>query len=106
MKTIEEAARKYAISEICDSPDYADSFSDEVNACVKDFEAGVKFAEEWISVNEELPNDINGFVGQGVLVKLYARCCVAELDPRYGWCSFDEFISDREVTHWRPINRK
>jgi len=103
MKTI-EAARKYAISEICESPDYADSFPDEVYACIKDFKAGVKFAEEWISVKDHPDND------DIVLIKSDNDCILTGYwhgnNSGFICYGMEAYKNIGKITHWRPINRK
>ena len=82
-------------------------------AC-QDFKAGVAFAEEWISVKDELPD-----YDQPILIKdihgnydlMYFRRAGDE-----GVSDFDEDVfinnciwsklSEKLITHWRPINRK
>ena len=59
MKTIEEAANEFALCALMDY-DAEKELNDEVdveefsNEC---FKAGVEFAQRWISVEEELPED-------------------------------------------------
>ena len=86
MKTIEQAAEDYAKI-------------DKANAewVMEDFKAGIEFAQRWISVEEELPEngitvlikDKNGYNG--------LKC------RRYGeW----DYIKPKTITHWRPITLK
>ena len=48
MKTIEEAAKKYAKDKYLYIPDM-------IFQCENHFEAGVEFAQRWIPIEEELP---------------------------------------------------
>ena len=102
MKTIEEAAREYA-----EKLNY--SMEAKHNMCPMDFEIsfkkGIAFAEEWISVEEELP--INQDI---VFVKTDLGCVtIAYLHgKKSGFIVYgeDAYIEFGNITHWRPINRK
>lgn len=96
MKTIDEAAKEEA----------AKWGKSTKIAAYMAFEEGVDFAEEWISVEDELPtkehkaillmydnnseNVVSGFVDviNGIAY------------PHY------RFVDWKNITHWRPINRK
>lgn len=90
MKTIEEAARKYAESVTLNAG--ADRTKRE-NA----FRAGVEFAQEWIPVEKELPDpgimvltkDRNSYIG---------FMCIRHGDWDYKY--------KNTITHWRPIIKK
>jgi len=95
MKTVEEAARDYAIHEywgICEIVD-CEAMTDKSE---EDFKAGVEFAQRWISVEEELPEPM-----KQVIVKL-----------ENGWCTCTWLMNDGEFafnvhpTYWRPIDLK
>ena len=102
MKTIEEAAKEYA-----EKLNY--SMEAKHNMCPMDFEIsfkkGIAFAEEWISVEDELPENDNI-----ILVKTNLGCvATAYLHGKksgfivYGDEAYKEFGN---ITHWRPINRQ
>ena len=102
MKTIEEAAKEYA-----EKLNY--SMEAKHNMCPMDFEIsfkkGIAFAEKWISVEDELPENDNI-----ILVKTNLGCvATAYLHGKksgfivYGDEAYKEFGN---ITHWRPINRK
>ena len=59
MKEIEEAAREYAINEMCfEGCDLKNlKYKLIIDATVRDFKAGVEFAQKWISVEDELPEE-------------------------------------------------
>jgi len=70
------------------------------NYTIKDaFKAGVEFAEQWIKVEDELP-EIKEDAYEVLVQNSDKRCKVIRI--------FDEgevvFISSH-FTHWRPINR-
>ena len=105
MKTIEQASIDYALSR--EDNDY--TIETEMA-----FEAGVEFAQRWISVEEELPD-----IGEEVLVKRELRqgdtwvqrfCSVStRLAPSGEWedVKWSDVGHTRGiVTHWRPINLK
>lgn len=108
MKTIEEAARDYAEKHGFRVPyDGTNEFYDKVDvrASFDGFEAGVAFAEEWISVRDELPENQDivfiktdkGCYGTGYLHGKKSGFIV------YGIEAYKEF---GDVSHWKPINRK
>lgn len=95
MKTIEEAAIDCALK---------DEFPNGYDAECAGFRAGVKFAEEWISVEDELPGNQDivfimtdkGCYGTGYLHGKKSGFVT------YGEDAYKEFGN---VTHWRPIHR-
>ncbi len=66
------------------------------------FNAGVKFAQQWISVDDELPENQDL-----VLVKTNLNSvCTAYLHGlKSGFITYgeDAFVEFGEITHWRPI---
>ena len=111
MKTIEEAAKEYA-----ENLNY--TMEAKHNMCPMDFEKsfkrGASFAEEWISIKDELPD-----YDQPILTKdIYGNYDLMYLkiagDERVSEPDEDIFInggmwyklSENLITHWRPINRK
>lgn len=126
MKTKEESARDY-----CNIPQ--DLFIDDEERYYRDFQkydgfkSGVEFAESWISVEDELPDQIahrekqsNGNIlifYENYIVKGYYKNKARSHDVLMGvWmpCSvcwyFNVILPQNSiafvVTHWRPINRK
>lgn len=104
MKTIEEAAKEYQ-TKIYEDVFEEGSLSEQKLQCINDFKAGIAFAEEWISVEDELPENDNI-----ILVKTNLGCvATAYLHGKksgfivYGDEAYKEFGN---ITHWRPINRK
>ncbi|MCL2596237.1 MAG: DUF551 domain-containing protein [Paludibacter sp.] len=66
------------------------------------FKAGVEFAQQWISVKDELPKEY-----KRVIVKNQAGEWLVAFWNSEEWClPYTSFIQDFpfEVTHWRPIN--
>ena len=117
MKTTSEAAIAYA--SIKSSSDVF------IESHIKDFKAGIEFAQRWISVDDELPLEIstdkkdingNGFTqyisyivkgyfdskGKPEAVKIaWFRPFVTKWDFRFDKKEYEpEFI----ITHWRLIN--
>jgi 5,10-methenyltetrahydromethanopterin hydrogenase len=103
MKTIKEKAEEYALE--VTKKHHSDIHSlrakFEFVTIKNDFILGAKFVQRWIPVEEELPK-----TGQLVLIKnkegdiSTARYC-ENLKSKFA-IDFDE-ISDKNVTHWRPI---
>jgi hypothetical protein len=97
MKTIEEAAKEYA------------EIKDKANAefVMEDFIEGVKFAQRWISVDEELP-EIKKETYK-ILVKSN------NVEVNFFWVIGDvccdnkrniDFFKIHNITHWRLIELK
>ena len=93
MKTIHETAKEYARA----------LFKNEQLVTYSAFTAGVKFAQRWIPVEEELPVEECGFYRPVlVFVEEYGLCSSAAYKN-------GEFIPDNpvidpdEITHWRLI---
>lgn len=102
MKTIEEAASNY-VDNIPNNPSFWDSFI-----------AGVSFAEEWISVDDELPDFDKNKLIRGeqelylVKMSIGSISCrttykVSFLINEYRWNGESDWNC---VTHWRPINKR
>ena len=76
----------------------AKEFSEKsVWACPISFNAGVEFAQRWISVENELPS-----IGDHILIKL-------KRDKLKIWRIFNEddrILVSNYATHWRPIELK
>ena len=102
MKSIEEAAKEYAKLEY---EDLYDEDSLDVDITIKDFTKGVEFAQRWIPVEEELPDENEEFI----LVK--ERSGLVEVGLWQPWNN--EFsvnphscFREDKITHWRPIEYK
>jgi len=94
MKTIEEAAMDYLEDIAPSNPDFDFSI---LESEYEAFKAGVEFAQEWISVEKELPDG-----GITVLIKdknnMIGMAC-----RRFGdW----DYKFKNTITHWRPITKK
>ena len=94
MKTIEQASSEHAVKRHYDL--------NLRKFVVGDFKAGVEFAQQWISVKDEFPED-----QEIILVKTDKGCySTAYLHGKksgfiiYGADAYEEFGN---VTHWRPI---
>ena len=99
MKTIEEAARDYALSR--EDNDY--TIETEMA-----FESGIEFAQRWIPVEEELPE-----IGEKVITKMnkdkrtsygIATRIREEWEINSHW--IDHTFSNMTITHWRHIDLK
>ena len=108
MKTIREAARehiyKYFLEQTVMAPEISDAFK-----------AGIEFAQTWISVEDELPEDdktyllknkewIDSVNPTGVGVGFYSsaqKCWFSAY-----WGVRDGYVEDYYPTHWRPIEIK
>lgn len=109
MKTIEEAAQEYADEHAFRVPcDESNEFYDKIDfgSSYEGFGAGVEFAQRWISVEEELPNEKNGYFDKQVLVKRFSDFDRTEIKyavTKYNKRGWEEYS---RITHWRPINFK
>jgi hypothetical protein len=104
MKTIEDKSFEYKenvdLSNICDTKDVRFEIQDA-------FTAGAEFAQRFISVNDELPEDIETdgrtyipcIVTNGQ-TKTIAFRRLSPLTKKWNWNVM------LEVTHWRPIELK
>jgi hypothetical protein len=96
MKTIEEAANEYSASR--ENNDY--TIETEMA-----FNAGVEFAQQWISVEDEMPNS-----KEIILVKSNLNCYGTAYchGKESGFILYgdDAYIRFGIITHWRPIERK
>lgn len=89
MKTIQEAALEL----------HKNTMFKSANSIVI-FEAAVKFAEEFIDVNDELPNE-----EEDVIVK-YKHHLTGKEIIEISELLNGEFLVRGIATHWRPIYRK
>jgi hypothetical protein len=107
METIENDAVD-KIVKLCDDLRFQDFLSYEDfligvrNVLIESNKKSIEFAQEWISVEDELPKkyykpvivkDKNGNWDKAVLTGL-------------GWCFENEKTRVKKPTHWRPINLK
>ena len=100
MKTIEEAAKDFNDSHV--NGHHPQKWVSDI------FKAGVEFAQEWISVEEELPK-----IGEKVITKMakdkrtsygIATRIREEWEINAHW--IDHTFSNMTITHWRPIEYK
>jgi hypothetical protein len=90
MKTISEAAKDYILGNRQGYPSKSEDEDMDI------FTAGVKFAQQWIPVEEELPE-----IGDQVIVKNEHRKETRKISSIYDIKDITEF-----ATHWRPIELK
>ena len=97
MKTIEEVAKEFS--------------EQGVWQCPVSFKAGIKFAQRWISVEDELPEVKNHGFSDLVLTKnSYGNIMLERYDSeskQFNGIRYDCINNnDGQVTHWRPIELK
>ena len=101
MKTINDAAQEYAINKY-------EGCTGIIEDTLVDFKAGSRFAQEWISVDDELPK-----IGEKVITKMakdkrtsygIATRIREEWEINAHW--IDHTFSNMNITHWRPIELK
>ena len=95
MKTIEQAANEFVNNlRRCSTQstlEYA-------------FEIGVKFAQRWISVNEELPKPDTDVIVKFTIVQGCFGYALAEYSDDCIWhWRGDDFKQPQNITDWRPI---
>lgn len=100
MKTIEQASVEYSKKQYDHDPIMRFQ-------CETHFEAGIEFAQRFIPVNDELPEDIetDGRIHIPCIVtngqtKTIAFRRLSPLTKKWNWNVM------MEVTHWRPIEYK
>ena len=100
MKSIEEAAREQAAIKVRTDREYIQA--------KQDFKAGVEFAQQWISVKDELPerdsNPSSNHQSDIVLLKNKSGNIFSGYYD-YDMASFFNYIDDEvfEIIEWRPI---
>ena len=95
MKTTEEAAKSHEFNRDLNG------ISSLINkSTISSFKAGVRFAEEWISVDDELP-EINKEP-----YEIFVRTYQNKHDVLTIVDDFEIKVLKEHFTHWRPINRK
>ena len=97
MKTIEEVAKEFS--------------EQGVWQCPVSFKAGIKYAQRWISVEDELPEVKNHGFSDLVLTKnSYGNIMLERYDSeskQFNGIRYDCINNnDGQVTHWRPIELK
>lgn len=95
MKTIEQASLENSKLHYCNA------FSDELHKDADmDFRAGVEFAQRWIPVTEDIPDEnYKGYVN--FKIGNYVSC--KKVDSQI---EFLNLIDVYGFTHWRPIEYK
>ena len=101
MKTIEEAAIECANIYL---QGYRDSYPADEYDFIDVFESGVEFAQRRISVEEELPDEKNGYINKEVIAFTSDNCAyVLIYDDYIGWLPNGTDADIDNITHWRPI---
>lgn len=101
MKAIEQAAKE------CAEKMWGDCFNATPDKLEEAFKAGAAFAQEWISVEDELPPICIEASEENILL-LRNKIDGITLGYRkiYYWYSQLGILTFDTVTHWRQINRK
>jgi hypothetical protein len=97
MKTKKEAALEYAECK------ESDPVPNEAREKVRTFEAGIRFAEEWIPVERELPGKAETVLIKGRIAGGKEDFVTGKFYKSGFWASVSYLITP---THWRPINHK
>jgi hypothetical protein len=116
MQTIEEAAKDYASRQWGDYPLKAQ----ERIITKEDFKAGVKFAETWIPVEQEMPEDNEYFIEPREdefeaeeTIKVLVMTDQGDITDnrrikkavgKKEWVWFMGYDGDAQVVKWRPLN--
>jgi len=106
MKTIEQAAKEY-YTDTVNYPKGVDSIGAK-SIAYRSFNAGVEFAEQWISVDEELPQEKNQILmkrGNSLVTTGFYGCTI-ECGELGFYRNNEPYSLFLRVTHWRPIERK
>ena len=102
MKTINDAALEYA--ELKANKLFRRL---EVSIAEKSFKAGVEFAQRWIPVEEELPDEKNGYINKEVIAFTSDNCVYILIYDNYlGWIPNGTDADIDSITNWRPIELK
>ena len=104
MKTIEAAAIEHAKNLFFES-------SSTQYLCKGDFAIsfveGVEFAKRRISVEEELPDEKNGYINKEVIAFTSDNCAyILIYDDYLGWLPNGTDADIDNITHWKPIEYK
>jgi hypothetical protein len=97
MKTKKEAAFEYAGCK------EGDPVPDEAWEKIRAFQAGIRFAEEWIPVEQELPDKVKTVLIKGRIAGGKENFVTGKFYKSGFWASVSYMI---KPTHWRPIDRK
>ena len=71
------------------------------------FRAGVEFAQRWIPVEDELPDEKNGCINKEVIAFTSDNFSyILIYDDYLGWLPNGTDADIDNITHWRPVNLK
>ena len=97
MKTINDAAQEYAINK-------HEGCTGIIEDTLVDFKAGAEFAHRRIPVEEEIPDEKNGYINKEVIAFTSDNCAyVLIYDDYIGWLPNGTDADIDNITHWRPI---
>jgi hypothetical protein len=97
MKTKKEAALEYA------GYKEGDSVPNETREKIRAFEAGIRFAEEWIPVERRLPDKAETVLIKGQITGGKEDFVTGKFYKSGFWASVSYLITP---THWRPIDHR
>ncbi|KAA6339838.1 hypothetical protein EZS27_012264 [termite gut metagenome] len=97
MKTKKEAAFEYAGCK------EGDPVPKETQEKISAFEAGVRFAEEWIPVERELPDKVETVLVKGQIAGGKEGFVTGKFYKSGFWASVSYLITP---THWRPVDHR
>lgn len=105
MNTIEYASHQYVEHLINGFAPYMTLSSKSVENA---FVAGVEFAQQWISVNDELPEVDESGESDLIIMKIDHFCYTGYYNAENIKNKWIELITKKPYnpTHWRPINLK
>ena len=71
------------------------------------FKKGIEFAQRWIPVEDELPDEKNGCINKEVIAFTSDNCAyILIYDDYLGWLPNGTDADIDNITHWRPVNLK
>ena len=102
MNTVEDAALEYAVYRQIDVAELP--YIGKYQAA---FKSGVEFAQQRVSVKEELPNIKNGQINKEVIAFTSDDCAhIIIYDDYLGWIPNGTDVDVNSIKSWRPIDIK
>ena len=99
MKTVQSEAEEICI--------YVDDSCDAKVVAYESFLSGVEFAQRRIPVEEELPDEKNGYINKEVIAFTSDNCVYILIYDNYlGWIPNGTDADIDSITNWRPIELK
>ena len=101
MKTIDEVAQEYA-----ESINEGGEWTHHERIASDGFKDGAEFAQRWIHVEEELPNNKRNVLYKDSDGKEFLAFYIPELKKWMKFRPIGSPIECNNITHWRPIELK